>query len=199
MRLAQPVQITTALLAATIPSIASAHAGHDHAAGFVQGFAHPFGGMDHVLAMVAVGLLAGRIGGSALWQVPASFIALMAVGAAIGMAEISLPFVEAGIAASIVVFGVLLARSRTVPAALTSVIVGGLAVFHGYAHGAEAQGAFAIAYGCGLMLASAALHFVGASTAMMLIRVLREQSKKTLQLGGGLLMAAGIMTLAGIF
>lgn len=199
MRLAQPVRTIAALFAAAIPSIASAHAGHDHAAGFAQGLAHPFGGMDHVLAMVAVGLLAGRIGGSALWQVPASFIAMMAVGASIGMTKISLPFIEIGIATSIVVLGVLLARSRTTPAVLTSVIVGGLAVFHGYAHGSEAQGAFAIAYVCGLMSASAALHFAGAATAMTLIRALRAQGNKTLQLSGGLLMTAGILTLAGIF
>lgn len=184
-----------ALIALALPSLALAHAGHDHVSGFMQGLAHPVSGMDHLLAMVAVGLIAGRLGGAALWQIPASFVAMMACGTLIGMAGVPVPFVEAGIAASVVTFGVLLALSRTPTTTLTALLVGAFALFHGHAHGAEAAKDVAgFAYGLGLMASSAALHAAGAMVGMLLTQ--RLYGRQVLRVGGGLIAAAGVYLLA---
>src|SRR6266404_5261532 len=89
-----------AVLLALAPTVAFAHPGHDGAS-LVSGFLHPLGGFDHIIAMVAVGLLAARLGGRALWLVPASFVAAMAVAGLAGMAGLGLPYVETGIAPSV--------------------------------------------------------------------------------------------------
>jgi urease accessory protein len=127
-----------AILVLLAPGAALAHsgpAGHSH--GFADGFMHPLGGLDHLLAMIAVGMLAAHLGGRALWQVPASFVALMAAGGAIGFAEIRLPYVELLIAASVVVLGALVAFRANVPLIAAMAIAGFFAIFHGHAHGAE--------------------------------------------------------------
>ncbi len=91
--------------AIVVPSLAMAHTGHGEVSGLAHGFAHPVGGLDHILAMVMVGVLAAQLGGRALWLVPASFVAVMALGGVLGLAGLGLPFVELGIALSIVVLG----------------------------------------------------------------------------------------------
>src|ERR1700742_3769281 len=90
------------LLASTGPVLA--HTGHG-ASGFAQGFIHPLGGLDHVLAMVAVGLYAAMIGGRALWLIPAAFLGAMALGGALGVTGYGLPYTEIGIAVSVIVLG----------------------------------------------------------------------------------------------
>src|SRR5919204_1623085 len=89
--------ITAAL--ALIPAAAFAHTGAGEPHGFVSGLAHPLGGLDHILAMVTVGIFAWQLGGRALWLVPGSFVLAMAAGAALGMAGVALPFAELGIVA----------------------------------------------------------------------------------------------------
>jgi urease accessory protein len=169
MRFTRSCRLAVALLA--IPSLALTHTGTGHVAGFMQGLAHPVSGLDHVLAMVAVGLLAGRLGGAALWRVPASFIVVLACGALLGMAAVPLPFVETGIALSILVFGLLFAAGHNSPPTLTTVLVGCFALFHGHAHGTEAAGNISgLAYIAGLLSASALLHACGVITAVMLMR-----------------------------
>src|SRR6266478_7646633 len=103
--------IATTFAAAFVltPSVALAHAGHGDASGLMNGFAHPITGIDHVLAMVAVGALSAQLGGRALWLVPLSFVGLMVVGGALGMAGIAVPFAELGVALSVVVFGLTVA------------------------------------------------------------------------------------------
>src|SRR5437016_4898398 len=98
-----------------VPAIASAHPGHEGAADLVHGFMHPLGGNDHILAMVAVGLLAARLGGRALWLVPASFVLTMAVAGLAGMAGMVLTHVEVGIALSVLVLGAALALGVRMP------------------------------------------------------------------------------------
>src|SRR5690349_8454713 len=88
-----------------LPTAVWAHPGHDATVGFAAGFVHPVTGIDHVLAMVAVGLFAANLGGRALWAVPLSFVSVMALGGSLGAAGIALPFVEAGIAISVIVLG----------------------------------------------------------------------------------------------
>ena len=144
-----------------VPSIAFAHPGHE-GAGLVYGFLHPFGGVDHIIAMVAVGLLAARLGGWALWLVPASFVGAMTVSGLAGMAGAGLPYVETGIALSVVVLGAVAAFGVAMPVAAAMGLVAFFAVFHGYAHGAEMpETVSGLAYGLGFVTATALLHGIG--------------------------------------
>jgi urease accessory protein len=150
-----------ALSLALTPTLAFAHPGHDGVS-LVHGFAHPLGGIDHIAAMVAVGLLAARIGGRALWLVPASFLAAMTLAGAAGMAGFGLPYVETGILLSVVVLGAIVALRVTMPVAAAMGLVAFFAVFHGYAHGAEMpDAASGMAYGAGFVVATALLHALG--------------------------------------
>src|SRR5215831_818164 len=100
--------LATAMVALT-PWVAFAHTGVGDTNGFVHGFGHPISGLDHVLAMVMVGVLAWQLGGRALWLVPTTFVAVMALAGALGIAGIGISFVEIGIAASVVVLGAMVA------------------------------------------------------------------------------------------
>jgi len=176
---------------------ALAHTGAGHVTGFMQGVQHPFTGIDHMLAMVAVGLLAGRLGGRAMWLVPASFVSAVAVGAAFGMAGVAVPFVEIGIAASIVVFGLMLASGRDMTLPATMVVVGCFALFHGHAHGTEAAG-LGISIMAGMLIATAILHTFGVLLALAACRHrLEVASKPLLRWSGGLVAVAGVGVLAG--
>ncbi len=148
------------LMVMAFSRMAQAHPGHG--GGYLAGFTHPFTGLDHLLAMLAVGVWAAQLGGRAKWLVPASFIACMAVAASVGMSGIALPMVESGIATSVLLLGLLIAFSVKVPVALSASIVGLFAVFHGYAHGAEIpQLSTPWIYGIGFVLSTAALHGMG--------------------------------------
>ncbi len=147
---------------ALAPSLAFAHVGAGDAHGFLHGFMHPMTGLDHMLAMVTVGIFAWQLGGRAVWLVPATFVLLMAVGGALGMGGFTLPYVELGIALSVVVLGAAVACGVKAPLAVAMGLVGLFAVFHGHAHGAEMpESASGLAYGAGFMLATAALHLTG--------------------------------------
>jgi urease accessory protein len=141
-------------------SIASAHPGHD--AGALAGLAHPFLGADHLLAMIAVGLWAAQLGGRARWLLPVSFVALLALSAALAMAGIALPMVEAGVVTSVMLLGLFIGLAVKLPPALGAAMVGLFAIFHGHAHGAEMPAAVsAWQYGFGLVVSSALLHGLG--------------------------------------
>ena len=149
-----------ALMAMTACGVANAHPGHG--GGLLAGVSHPLFGLDHLLAMVAVGVWAYQLGGRARWLVPASFVALMAVAGGVGMTHIGLPMVEIGIATSVLVLGILIAFSVRVSPAIGAAIVALFALFHGYAHGVEMPllGS-AWQYAMGFVVATAALHGVG--------------------------------------
>ena len=151
------------LAAATLlPTLAHAHVGTGDTHGFSHGFTHPLGGLDHLLAMIAVGLWAAQMGGRALWAVPLSFVSVMVLGGALGMAHIEIPFVEQGILISVLVLGVLIAASVRLPVVASSVIVGLFAIFHGFAHGAEMPASTSgVEYALGFVIATALLHSVG--------------------------------------
>ena len=127
----------TSMTLAAMASAAEAHVGAGSISGFINGLTHPLGGLDHILAMVAVGLFAAHLGGRALWLVPASFVTMMAVGGAAGMAGVDLPFVEAGIGLSVLALGAIVALRWNAPVSAAMTIAGFFAVFHGHAHGAE--------------------------------------------------------------
>jgi urease accessory protein len=156
-----------ALAAMLAASPAYAHTGF-HASGFSAGVLHPLTGLDHALAMVAVGLFAAMLGGRALWAVPGSFVAMMLIGGALGVAGVAVPAVEIGIAVSVLVLGFVVALGRSWSLGSAMALAGGFAVFHGYAHGAEIPaGAGALSYSLGFAAASAVLHLAGKGAGMV--------------------------------
>jgi urease accessory protein len=149
------------------PAAAFAHPGHDGAS-LASGFLHPLGGVDHIIAMVAVGLLAARLGGRAVWLVPASFVATMAVAGLAGAMGVGLPYVETGIAVSVVVLAAVAVLGTAMPVAVAMGLVAFFAVFHGYAHGAEMPETMSgLAYGAGFVAATALLHGVGIALGLI--------------------------------
>jgi len=185
-----------ALILCFAPTLASAHTGLGATHGFSDGFSHPVSGLDHILAMMAVGFLAARIGGRAMWLVPLAFVAMTAAGGLTGMSGIGLPFVEVGIAASVLVLGLAIAARMPLPAAGTALLVGFFAVFHGHAHGAEMPaGASGLAYGLGFVMATVALHAAGIGLAIGLDRF--ANSLRIAQAAGGAMALAGISILVG--
>ena len=195
VRLSAPI---AALAVALAPAIASAHTGIGATTGFLHGFWHPIGGIDHVLAMVAVGLFAAQLGGRALWAVPATFVAIMAAGGTLGMAGVALPAVEVGIALSVLVLGLLVLAGRRWPLGLAMALVAVFAVFHGHAHGAEMPiDASGLSYGLGFMLATALLHLAGIGLGVGLGRLAATPSGRLTQASGAAIALAGMVLLAG--
>jgi urease accessory protein len=155
------------------PGAAAAHVvPGDPGGGFVHGFLHPLGGADHALAMVAIGILAWQFGARALWLLPSIFVAVMAAGWALGLMGIALPHIEAGIAASVVVFGAAILIGVRTPVLLCGALAAIFALFHGYAHGAEmpATGSPAL-YAAGALAATALLHIVGIGVGVAIGRL----------------------------
>ena len=187
------IGLTTAALT-LIPTAAFAHPGIGDAHGFVAGFAHPLGGLDHILAMVTVGIFAWQLGGRALWLVPATFTLAMAAGGTLGMAGVPVPFVELGIAASVIVLGAVVAFARRAPVAIAVALVGVFAIFHGHAHGTEMPlDATGGAYAAGFMLATALLHVAGIALGFAIGRI--AHGRAAYQLGGSLVALAGVAIL----
>lgn len=158
----------SALLSGLVLSAGSLHAhpGHDGGHGFewdfAGGFAHPIGGLDHLLAMIAVGVWAAQLGGHARWAVPATFVGVMTVAAALGMNGIVPGGVEQMIAASLLVFGLMIILAKRLPLAAGLGLTALFATFHGFAHGAELPaGSGAVSYGMGFVAATALLHAAG--------------------------------------
>ncbi len=186
------------LLFIALPTAALAHAGHGEASGFLHGFMHPVGGLDHILAMVAVGVFAYVLGGKALWLVPLSFVLMMAVGFLLGLGQVDVPFVELGIALSSVVIGAAAAWGRPMPVAAAMSLVGVFAIFHGHAHGAEMPvDASGLEYAAGFIVATALLHAAGIAAAMGVARLVGKYGKPVAQVAGGLFALGGVGVLAG--
>lgn len=141
---------------------AFAHTGVGVAGGLATGFFHPLTGLDHVVAMVAVGLWGAQLGRPALWMLPIAFPLVMTFGAILGIAGVPIPLVEPGIALSAVVLGLMVASVARPPLWVAAVLVGIFAVFHGYAHGQELpQATNPLAYGLGFVIATGSLHLCG--------------------------------------
>jgi urease accessory protein len=164
--------------------------------GILSGFLHPLLGLDHLLAMLAVGILSAQIGGRALWTVPATFVGVMAIGAFSGIFGIALPFVEYGITLSVLVLGIAILFGNRIPEWAALIAVAFFALFHGNAHGTEIPEitntvGLLIAYILGFLIATAGLHVVGA-----LIGLLASRSQR-----GPLIMRLGGLAIAliGVF
>jgi urease accessory protein len=191
--------LTIAAALVLAPTAAFAHPGIGGAHGFMQGLAHPLGGLDHILAMVAVGILAWQLGGRALWLVPGTFILVMAAGAALAMAGVPLPQVELGIAASVIALGAIVALGLNVPLVIAMGLVGLFAVFHGHAHGTEMPlDAAGAAYAAGFMLATALLHLGGIALGFAIGRIGDALGRRAYQIGGAAIALAGVALLAHV-
>lgn len=176
---------------------ALAHTGVGDASGFVHGFSHPLGGLDHVLAMVAVGLYAAMLGGRALWLVPATFVSIMALGGALGVAGYPLPYAEIGIALSVIVLGLAIAFRIGVSALAAMALVGIFAIFHGHAHGSEMpQDLSGYEYAAGFMLATALLHCAGIGLGLAAGRFAERGGWRIARAAGAAIAVAGIALLA---
>lgn len=180
------------------PTMAFAHTGHGDTAGFFHGFEHPIGGLDHVLAMVAVGVFAFVLGGRALYLVPLSFVGMMIVGFLLGAGQVDMPFVELGIALSSVVIGGAAALGRPVPVAGAMALVGIFATFHGHAHGAEMpENSGGLLYAAGFVAATALLHLAGIGGALGVAKLVGKYGRPVAQIAGGAFALGGVGVLLG--
>jgi urease accessory protein len=187
--------LVAGLTVASITS-ASAHTEGGVAGGFISGFTHPILGWDHVVAMVAVGLWGAFLERRATWLLPIVFPLVMAVGGAMGVVGIPVPAVEAGIAASAIVLGGMIAFAVKPPLPVAAVIVGAFAIFHGHAHGTELpEAANALAYSVGFVLATGMLHMAGIGFGF-LIRFPR--GRLAVRAAGGVIALVGLAFLTGI-
>jgi urease accessory protein len=171
------------------PVAAWAHIQSGEAGGFVSGLSHPVSGLDHVLAMVAVGLWGAVLGPPAIWMLPVAFPMMMAFGGMLGLAGLPLPGVEAGIAVSAIVLGAMVMAEVRPPLWLAVLIVAFFAVFHGHAHGTELQpGQNALLYSLGFVIATGLLHAAGIAVGLIHRWTL---GRKLLRIAGALVMVSG--------
>lgn len=150
------------------PSTARAHTETGAVGGFLTGFTHPITGLDHIVAMVAVGLWGAFLAGRAMWLLPVVFPVVMAFGGALGVLGVPFPAIETGIAASGVVLGLMVECALKPPLWIAAVIVGFFAIFHGVAHGRELpQAANPFAYAVGFVIATGVLHMSGIALGLL--------------------------------
>ena len=180
------------------PAFAFAHVGQgDISGGFLAGLEHPIFGLDHVVAMVAVGIWGAQLRAPAIWVLPVTFPLVMSFGGILGGLSVPIPGIEVGIAVSGIVLGAMVAFAARPPLWIAGVIVGVFAIFHGYAHGAELpESANAISYAMGFVMATGALHALG-----ILIGVINKWpvGGKCLRAGGVLIALCGVYFLVSHF
>jgi urease accessory protein len=192
-----PILAVAALVLTAGPAFA--HVGVGPVDTFSRGFLHPLCGIDHILAMVAVGLFAANLGGAALWLVPSAFVGTMIFGGALGYYGWPLPMVEEGIGFSVVAMGMAIALGVRLPTIAAMALVGLFAVFHGHAHGTEGMGlgiAF-LPYAAGFVCATAALHVSGIGLGLSLDRLGSTPSNILKKCAGTAGALAGVSLLAG--
>ncbi|HEU5208735.1 MAG TPA: HupE/UreJ family protein [Longimicrobiales bacterium] len=185
-------------LLSLVPAAVFAHPGHGGAAthDLLHGFMHPLHGMDHLLAMVAVGLWAAQRNGRSVWALPVAFVGFMAVGFVLGAGGIAMPAVELGIAASVLVLGIAVALAVRVPTIGAVALVALFALFHGHAHGAElSAGMIAGLFGAGFAASTALLHTAGIVLAFGMRHAITTRSYPIERAIGAGIAAAGLALL----
>ncbi len=187
--------VTTAALVALAASAgpALAHTGVGQTNGFFAGISHPLSGLDHMLAMLAVGIwsaLANKGHKGRMWVAPVAFVAAMLVGAAAGHLQVPLPMVETGIGLSVVLLGLMIVARVELPLAVGVALIALFAIYHGHAHGSEATGEIT-AYMAGFAIATAALHVAGIGLGLAMTQV-----RFAAIAAGTLITAAGTYLLA---
>jgi urease accessory protein len=178
------------VLLLSLPFAVSAHTGAHDTYGLFSGFAHPFSGLDHLLAMLAVGIWTIQMRHKSMWLLPAAFVSVMLLGAVLGLSGLGLPYVETGIALSVLVFGLLIASAIRLPTAFGVCLVAVFALFHGYAHGTEMPAGVASGFMAGFALATALLHISGMASAILLRKFNADLAVR---------VAGGAMALSGMY
>ena len=177
------------------PVSAWAHVESGQAGGFLSGLSHPVSGLDHVLAMVAVGLWGAQLGAPAMWMLPVAFPMMMAFGGMLGLMGIPVPGIEVGIAVSGIVLGALILGETKMPLIGALLVVAFFAIFHGHAHGTELEaGQNAMLYSLGFVLCTGTLHGIG--IAMGLLHRFNF-GRMALRGAGSIVMAGGLFFLWG--
>jgi urease accessory protein len=177
------------------PLAAWAHVESGQAGGFASGLLHPVSGLDHVLAMVAVGLWGAQLGQPAMWLLPVAFPMMMALGGMLGLIGVPVPGIEIGIAVSGIVLGALILGQMKMPTPVALGIVAFFAIFHGHAHGTElAAGQNAILYSLGFVIATGTLHAVGITLGLI---HRWNAGRVALRCAGSLVLAGGLFFLWG--
>lgn len=192
--------IAAALLLAG-PSAAFAHLDPGQHGSFAAGFTHPVFGLDHVLAMIAVGLWAALLGGKALWALPTTFVTGMVVGFLLSLGGLPIPFVESAILASVIVFGLVVALAAPVPLWASIVLIAVFGICHGHAHGGEIGQAGMFAFAAGFVLATIVLHAAGlviGRGANIAARGKSKTASRIIQALGALTAAGGLALAAGL-
>lgn len=183
-------------LALAVPCLAQAHSETGAVGGFLSGLVHPLNGLDHIAAMVAVGIWGAFLGAPAMWLLPVIFPLVMALGGALGVLGVPLPGVETGIALSGIVLGGMVLTAARPPLWIASVLVAVFAVFHGYAHGTELpHAANAITYAMGFVLATGVLHLAGIAVGLL---IRWHWGRVVVRVSGGVIAATGFAFLFGI-
>ena len=147
---------------------AQAHVNKGEAVSFLSGLKHPISGLDHVVAMIAVGLWGAQLGAPAVWVLPVAFPMVMAMGGMLGLLGVPLPGMEIGIAASAILLGTAVMMELRLPLAVAAALVGFFGIFHGYAHGSELPaGESGLLYSIGFVMATGCLHATGISIGLV--------------------------------
>jgi len=187
-----PLLAATAVLLTT--GSALAHTGHETGFLLLDGALHPLGGLDHLAAMIAVGLWAALAGGTRIWLWPVAFVLMMLVGGFMGHGGIELPAVEPAIALSVIVLGLAVALGVKAPLAAGALLIGAFALFHGHAHGAEAPATGWLGYAAGFAAATALLHVAGIAIGLAIARL---SSPRPAQVIGAATAALGLFLMVG--
>lgn len=150
------------------PASVLAHVEQGQAVGFITGLEHPWSGLDHVLAMIAVGIWGAQLGNPALWILPVTFPMVMSLGAMMGLLGIPLPGIEIGIAVSAILLGAMVLGEVKPKLYIAAVMVGFFAIFHGHAHGTELPpGQSGLLYSMGFVIATGVLHGIGITIGLI--------------------------------
>lgn len=185
-----------ALGTACLPITAFAHVGHGVSAGATAGLLHPLTGLDHLLAMIAVGVWAAQVGGRRVWVLPVTFLACMICGGMLAVVSLPEQVVEGAVLTSVLALGALIVFSVRAPVIVALAIVGGFGAFHGYAHGAELPAAgSAISYGLGFAISTASMHALGVLTCLAAGKA--TMGPRLVRIGGVGVIACGGLLLVG--
>ena len=188
--------IATLASLAIFDTLAFAHTSSGQAQGFLTGFLHPLSGLDHILAMVAVGIWGSQLGPPAIWVLPVAFPLVMSFGGVLGVRGVPVPGVEIGVAASALVLGIMIALRARPPLWIAALIVAAFAIFHGHAHGTELpKAAQPLTYALGFVLSTGLLHVCGILIGLINFWPI---GTKALRAAGGLIAVIGVFLLIGM-
>lgn len=189
-----PLRILLPLVLVCLPSVVFGHPGHTHGENaLTSGLLHPLTGLDHLLAMLAVGLWAGRLGRTAVFAVPASFVVAMLIGGALAVRGVEFPYIEQGIAVSVLLLGLAIAFAVRLPVVVPCLFVAAFALFHGAAHGMEMPFEFSPwVFAAGFGISTIFLHAIGIGAAGLTGRFAPEP---VVRVAGAVIALAGVLFL----